>query len=107
MGSLAAGLVALLAATLAASLAAGLEGLVRGFTAFEGWLGSRFDMGLQPLWHAVCLTSIAGEIQFSIGKNICQTPYTTSTLCPHNISVGHTIAIFINSTWHTTINKCQ
>ena len=54
---------------------------------FGGRLGSRFGRGLQPLWQAVCLRNIMGEIQFPVGKNICQTPYTTSTLCPHNLCI--------------------
>ena len=70
-------------------------------------MGSRFGMGLQPLWHAVCLRNIAGEIQFSGGKNISQTPYTTSTLRQHNLSVRRTVTVFFNTTWETTVNRYQ
>ena len=95
MGSPAAGLAAGLAAT-------GWQHAWRVW--HEVWQlwgrhGSRFGRGLQPLWHAVCLRNIAGNIQFSVGKNICQTPYTTSTLCPYNLSVGRTVTVFLNTIW--------
>ena len=84
-----------------------LGGFGTKFGSFGGRLGSMFDRGLQPLRHAVCLRKIVDEIQFSVGKNICQTPCTTSTLCPHNLSVGRTVTVFFNTTWETTINRCQ
>ena len=51
-----------------------LGGFGPSFGSFGGWVGSRFGRGLQPLWHAVCLWYIMGEIQFPLGKIICQTP---------------------------------
>ena len=64
-------------------------------------------MGLQPQWQAVCLENIAREIQFSVGKSICQSPYTTPTLCLHNLSVRCTVTVFFNTTWNTTFNDSQ
>ena len=64
--------------------------------------------GVAPpaLWKAICLRNILGLIQFPVGKNICPTPYTTSTLCPHNLSVGCTVTVLFNTTGETTINRC-
>ena len=78
-----------------------LRGFGTRFGSFGGRLGSRFGRGLQPLWQAVYLRNIVGETQCPIGKNICQTPYTTSGLCPHNLSVGRTVTVFFNTTWET------
>ena len=53
---------------------------------FRSRLGSRLSRELQPLWQAVWLRNITSEEQFLGGKNVCQPPYSTRTLCPHNLS---------------------
>ena len=64
-----------------------------------GSFGGRSGRGHQPLWQAICLRTIAGEIQFSVGKNICQTICTRSTLCPHNRTVRRLVfTVFCNTT---------
>ena len=84
-----------------------LGGFGTRFGSCGGRLGSRFGRGLQPLWQAVCLRNITAEIIFPVGNNICQNPYTTSSLCPHILSVGRTVTVFFTTTWETTIDRCQ
>ena len=47
------------------------------------------------------------KYNFPLAKKICQTPYTRITLSLHNLSVGHTVTVFFNNTWETTVNRCQ
>ena len=88
MGSPAAGWAAGLAATWAAGLAALLvEGLARGLAALGADLAEALAGGSSPCGKQFASGNIAHEVQFSIGKNICQSSYTMHTLCPRNLSV--------------------
>ena len=68
-----------------------------------GSFRSRFGRGLQPLWQAVCLKNITFEIHFPVGENICRSPYTMCTLCPHN----HTMSVSdaLSLTFSTPLGK--
>ena len=80
-------------------------------------LGSRLGRGFQPLWQVFWLRNVTREIQFPIGKNICQSPYSTRTLCPHNLmglqgaefrALRHIecIKLKIKNSWFTAMHKC-
>ena len=82
MASPAAGWAAGLAATWAAGLAALLvEGLARGLAALGAGLAGGLAGGSCPCGKQFCLRNIAREVQFFVGKNSGQPPYTTRTLC--------------------------